>query len=539
MKTTEADKTNTVQQKNQTKRKPFFTKEEEGGFFSKSNENKQSFFSPITIQPKLTIGKPNDKYEVEADAMADQVVQKLSEPKTTVANDYEGRSNNLQRKCSTCEEKEKLQQREEEVSENDLELQRKPIFESNAEQPETEVQTKPQNSSAFIQTKCASCEQEEKLQKKEEDQLESDEEIQTKINSSNSEIPPEEENIQTKSKESRDQTSSNLQSKLNSSKGGGGPLPKDTQSSMGSAFGADFSNVRIHTGSEAVQMNKELGAQAFTNGSDIYFNQGKYDTNSGSGKHLLAHELTHTIQQGKSIQTKKESGSNKKKYTQNGSPTIQRAWYNFDIPFTDYQFDPSIRGIKNAASITAEVAGDAAGWIKDKALAIFDKVKKLINKGKDWISKKWNALKTKVSSSFNIAKTIFNALVHFIKSPIAIISSAILNMDAESIQNSWSNVTSFVLKIWDNFHKMGMGLLKSVESVWKTISGYADGLFNSISSLTNNRFFSYLPSSLKKVITGLISTVRNLWNGIKAVWRTIFNKLKTLLIKRLKPLKNS
>lgn len=44
-------------------------------------------------------------------------------------------------------------------------------------------------------------------------------------------------------------------------------------------------------------MNKQLGAQAFTHGSDIYFNEGKYDTNSKGGKHLLAHELTHVVQQ--------------------------------------------------------------------------------------------------------------------------------------------------------------------------------------------------------------------------------------------------
>jgi hypothetical protein len=62
-------------------------------------------------------------------------------------------------------------------------------------------------------------------------------------------------------------------------------------------FGNDFSSVRIHTGSNAVQMNKELHAQAFTHGSDLYFNEGKYNPGSNSGKQLLAHELTHVVQQ--------------------------------------------------------------------------------------------------------------------------------------------------------------------------------------------------------------------------------------------------
>ena len=58
-----------------------------------------------------------------------------------------------------------------------------------------------------------------------------------------------------------------------------------------SAIGNDFSSVRIHNDSSASRMSEDLGAQAFTHGRDIYFNEGKYDPQSNSGKHLLAHEL--------------------------------------------------------------------------------------------------------------------------------------------------------------------------------------------------------------------------------------------------------
>ncbi|MFW5766637.1 MAG: eCIS core domain-containing protein, partial [Coleofasciculus sp.] len=65
-------------------------------------------------------------------------------------------------------------------------------------------------------------------------------------------------------------------------------------------FGADFSGVRVHTGGEAVQMNQELGAQAFTHGSDVYFGAGKEPGNN----ELTAHELTHVVQQnGKAVQS--------------------------------------------------------------------------------------------------------------------------------------------------------------------------------------------------------------------------------------------
>lgn len=92
-------------------------------------------------------------------------------------------------------------------------------------------------------------------------------------------------------------------SRLQSSKGGGSPLPAETRDAMESGFGADFSNVRVHTGQEAAGMSRDINAQAFTHGNDIYFNEGKYNPGSKDGQHLLAHELTHTVQQGGSETT--------------------------------------------------------------------------------------------------------------------------------------------------------------------------------------------------------------------------------------------
>ena len=90
------------------------------------------------------------------------------------------------------------------------------------------------------------------------------------------------------------QASFDLESRLNSSKGGGSPLSEGVRGFMEPRFGADFSGVRVHKGGEAVQMNQELGAQAFTHGSDIYFGAGKLPGNN----ELTAHELTHVMQQG-------------------------------------------------------------------------------------------------------------------------------------------------------------------------------------------------------------------------------------------------
>ncbi len=95
-----------------------------------------------------------------------------------------------------------------------------------------------------------------------------------------------------------------LQSQLQQTRGSGDTLPESTRFFMEQSMGADFSGVSIHHDSAAAQMSSSVSAQAFTFGSDIYFNSGKYDTGSSQGKHLLAHELTHVVQQNTGLQRK-------------------------------------------------------------------------------------------------------------------------------------------------------------------------------------------------------------------------------------------
>lgn len=79
----------------------------------------------------------------------------------------------------------------------------------------------------------------------------------------------------------------------------GSTLPENIRSKMENGFGKDFSGVKIHQDSEAEEANKVLNANAFTYGKHIYFNAGKFNPDSKKGQELLAHELTHVVQQGK------------------------------------------------------------------------------------------------------------------------------------------------------------------------------------------------------------------------------------------------
>jgi hypothetical protein len=96
--------------------------------------------------------------------------------------------------------------------------------------------------------------------------------------------------------------SHSLERRLAASQRGGRPLSAEVRSFMEPRFGVDFRGVRVHTESDAAQMNRELNAHAFTHGQDMYFETGKYSPTTVEGKRLLAHELTHVTQQAEILQ---------------------------------------------------------------------------------------------------------------------------------------------------------------------------------------------------------------------------------------------
>lgn len=97
--------------------------------------------------------------------------------------------------------------------------------------------------------------------------------------------------------ESDDAVTSGMEQAIQSKRGGGQPMDNATRQQMEGAFGQDFKNVRIHSDGEADSLNRSLSARAFTTGKDIFFKQGEYDTAVTEGRKLLAHELTHVVQQ--------------------------------------------------------------------------------------------------------------------------------------------------------------------------------------------------------------------------------------------------
>lgn len=264
-----------------------FSKKSNPSHSSPSISSKNEDF--FGVQAKLNIGKSNDKYEAEADSVADKIISNT--PKNTAESFFspsplvQKRANKIQKQ----EENENVVQ-EKSLAENITPVVQLKTEKEEAIQNKTDGITPEKNNSTeknasakpLMQQKKA----EEEIQAKEEEEIQGKEEEKELQMSADADAHPSD--------------TSNLESNLNSSKGGGSFLSEPVKNEMESGFGADFNNVKIHNDSNAVQMNKELGSQAFASGNDIYFNEGKYNPNSKDGKHLLAHELTHTVQQGAS-----------------------------------------------------------------------------------------------------------------------------------------------------------------------------------------------------------------------------------------------
>ena len=266
---------------------------------SATNHANMPFF-----QPKLETGKPGDPYEVEADRAAEQILTKGNDRLN--ATTFFPSATAVQKKpllesiTPFIQNKEPKEERQAQLSKGSPE-EKEAEPEKIQKQAETDIQ-KQGKTEHQIQNKSENNFTTPEIQKKEEEDLPEKSFLQKSEgppSEAEDELPP----VQAKPVGSILNTSS-IESQLNSSKGGGSPMPENTRTEMESGFGTDFGNVRIHTGSSAEQMNKGLGAQAFTHGNDIYFNEGKFNPASNPGKHLLAHELTHTVQQGASVRPK-------------------------------------------------------------------------------------------------------------------------------------------------------------------------------------------------------------------------------------------
>ena len=195
----------------------------------------------VFFQPKLSINQPGDAYEQEADAMAERVMR-MAAPEGSDASFFSPKPVVIQRKCKECEEEERKER-----------LQAQPT----------------------VQRKCAECEKEEEHVHRKE------------IDAHAPEI---------------DSAFERYTAGLGSR---GNPLSAEERHFFEPRFNRDFSDVRIHTGVEASQSAQSINALAYTIGNHMVFDDGQYRPQTDAGRRLMAHELTHVVQQNGHVRQKR------------------------------------------------------------------------------------------------------------------------------------------------------------------------------------------------------------------------------------------
>jgi hypothetical protein len=218
------------------------------------------------MQAKLTISHPDDPYEREADRVADTVMR-MAEPGATEEEALQVQAKPLAAQITPL-------------------VQRTPALLMEEEEktvtPPVSLCSVP-SSGYGIQRLCTECE---------------DELAQTK-SFDNGLFAVKQPRVQRKEEPAlTSAVTPSVSANIRALPGGGNPLPQATRAFFEPRFGADLSQVRVHTGARAGETAKSINARAFTVGRDIAFGAGQYAPESQAGRRLLAHELTHTIQQG-------------------------------------------------------------------------------------------------------------------------------------------------------------------------------------------------------------------------------------------------
>jgi outer membrane biosynthesis protein TonB len=236
----------------------FFKKRVEKG----SENQRPGFFGGSVVQAKTEMSKPGDRSELQADAVAARVVNSPGPIQAKAGDDVPAAIHRAKDEEKTA--KKDIQKKEEDKV-------KKKGDEDKVKKKEEDKKMQKKDEKDKVSKK----EDEKKTQKKE------DEKKQAKL-------------IQPKAEE---RATNNFNTRMEAAKSGGFPIPEKIRKEMETRFNLSFSDVKIHTDDEAAALCQEINAQAFTNGYHIFFNSGKYNPESSAGKLLLAHELTHVVQQ--------------------------------------------------------------------------------------------------------------------------------------------------------------------------------------------------------------------------------------------------
>ncbi len=410
-------------------------------------------------------------------------------------------------------------------------IQRQPTEEANEEES-TNLQMQPEGS---IQLKCSKCEQEEKeknlylksetLQRQAEDNHDWEPSpaasaLQRRANSAF--IPKPQVNLKTN--------------------GAGSSLSKPVQQKMSAAFGANFSDVRIHEGAQA----KSINALAYTQGNHIHFAPGKYNPTSEDGQKLLGHELTHVVQQragrvpipqgkGTPINAdpalEAEADDLGAKAAQGKSVTVAGASSGVQqksaqtIPIQRFKlFSKIANTVKNKASSAVNAVKSGVNTVKNTAQsgvkAVTNKVssgvsavKNKVSSGVNTVKRGFSKAKNKVSSGVNRVKRGFNTVKNTVKNKVS--------RGVNRVKRGINTVKNQAKRAYNTVKKKVASNFKAVKRGVNLVKNQAKRAYNATKNQVKRGF-----NAVKNKVGGNLNIAKRGFNAVKNGIKGNFNAVK-------------
>jgi hypothetical protein len=283
----------------------------------------------------------------------------------------------------------------------------------------------------------------------------------------------EEEKVQKKEANTSATPGKSVSSYISSLNGKGNPMPAQSNNFFSSKMGYDFSNVKLHTDKEAAESAKAINAKAYTIGNNVVFNEGQYNTESGEGKKLMAHELTHVVQQNGNF------GTANRRITHNTGLQVQRGFWS-----------KVWGGIKSVGSAIGGAVKSVAGWGWD-----------VLKSAGAWV---WDFVTWMPSRMWSMLKHIGSGIVG-------------------TVSWLWDGFKGALSHIWDGvkglFSWAGQGIEGFFNWIWTGIKGGAKWAYQLLQGNFTG-FWSGLGSALSWLGDGVKGLLSWGWKGIEglAIW---------------------
>jgi len=297
--------------------------------------------------------------------------------------------------------------------------------------------------------------------------------------------------------------SASLAQRLKATQSAGSPLPATVRDFMAPRFGADFRQVRIHTDMQAAAMSSELHARAFTYGQHIYFGTGQFAPDTHAGRELIAHELTHTLQQGERIG--RDDGG----------------------------------GLPSLGDVASEVLdfGESAGW------ALLDQVAPgaapIIRKGPqgivDWLKERANMAVEGVLSGLMAPVHAITGAAEQLSAHCAPMLAALQVAAAQIAKNDCTPLREAAEKIEKTAERLITPIVEKLQPVVARVKGFLDGVWTTFGAPIWDWIKQYAGAQwdLIKLIGGQIQAAANwIWDKTASV-RALASKAWTWLKNKL------